>query len=560
MENRKYSNFNLAFRLIKFMKKLLPIIVLAVFFAVMGFIVTIIIPSIIVKIGFDSIYGEKPKLIYLLYLIILAILRGLFRYGEHYFGHFVAFKVLADFRREIFAKLIRLTPSKLDSKDSGVLLKLIGEDVEALEVFFAHTLAPITTGTLVFIILLIYFININIFSAIIASVVYIILSIIIPNVFANKLRPHLDNQHNVKKEYSSYFLDSLKGMKDILQFGIVKNRFETLEQKSRIVNKEEKKIAKLFFLQFTFSFLVIGFGVLFFAYNNFILVNNESITIKNAVISLVVFSSSFAPFLELSRLPLGLGRALQAGRQTFKLLDETEPISLEDSTVEVENISKIEFKNVYFSYPNREKLIFDNLNIAFKNKKIVGLVGESGSGKSTLMKLVMKWYLTKNGNIYLEDTDIESLNNRELQKKIAYIPQIPQIFSQTIRENLTFGNEKIKDEMILEMAEKCRLKEKILSTKNGLDTVINSEKIIFSSGELQRLELIRAFLKNAEIYIFDEPTSNLDTLNEATILKLIKENVNDMVFLISHRESTVSCADIIYRIENGKINIFKNMS
>lgn len=560
MENKKYSNFNLVCRLINFMKNLLPVIFVAVFFAVAGFIVTVYIPAMIVSIGFDSLEGVKPSFISLLILVLLAFSRGLFRYGEHYFGHFVAFKVLADFRREIFAKLRRLVPSKLDSQDSGVLLKLIGEDVEALEVFFAHTLAPITTGTIVFLILIIYFLKFNFISAIIAGFVYIFLAVIIPNIFADKLRPHLDMQHNVKKIYASYFLDSLKGMKDLLQLGIERERFEILGQKSRVVNKEEKKIAKLFFLQFTFSFLVIGFGVLLFAYNNFILVGNGNSSVKDAVITLVVFSSSFAPFLELSRLPLGLGRALQAGRQTFKLLDEDEPESLENTFFEVEKISNIEFKNVDFSYPNREKLIFKNLDIAFNGNKIVGLVGESGSGKSTLMKLVMKWYSIRNGDISLQDTNLKNLNSKKLQEKIAYIPQIPQIFSQTIRENLVLGNKNISDEMILEIAEKCRLKDKILSTEKGLDTIINSEKLIFSSGELQRLELIRAFLKKAEIYIFDEPTSNLDTLNEATVLNLIKENVNAMVFLISHRESTVSCADIIYKVENGNISLFKDFN
>lgn len=553
MKNKKYSNFNLVCRLINFMKNLLPVILLAVFFAVAGFIITVAIPAMIISIGFDAMNGTKPSILSLFILIVMAVSRGLFRYGEHYFGHYVAFRVLADFRREIFAKLRRLVPSKLDSQDSGVLLKLIGEDVEALEVFFAHTLAPITTGTAVFIILLIYFAKFSVFSAILAGIVYFILAVVIPNIFANKLKPLLDTQHEFRKSYTSYFLDSLKGMKDILQLGISEDRFEVLGQRSRVVNKEEKKVAKLYFLQFTFSFLVIGFGVLLFAYNNFTLVKNEVISVKTAVITMVVFSSSFAPFLELSRLPLGLGRALQAARQTFKLLDEEEPNYFEDSTTTIENIEDIKFENVSFSYPNREKLIFENLNIAFNGKKIVGLVGESGSGKSTLMKLVMKWYGVRTGKIYLNNVDISNLNSRKLQGQIAYIPQIPQIFSQTIRENLLLGNDKISDEMILEMAERCRLKDKILSTEKGLDTVIDSEKVIFSSGELQRLELIRAFLKKADIYIFDEPTSNLDTLNEATILKMIKENCDAMVFLISHRDSTVSCADIIYRVENGQV-------
>lgn len=545
------DSIKLIIRLINFMKKLLPVILLAVFFAVFGFLITVYIPARIISLGFDSLNGEKIKIISLIVLVILAISRGLFRYGEHYFGHFVAFNVLADFRREIFSKLRRLAPSKLDSQDSGALLKLIGEDVEALEVFFAHTLAPITTGTIVSIVLIVYFLQYNFHLSLIAIIVYFILAVIIPNVFSSKLKPHLEVQQKYRKLYTSYFLESLRGMKDLLQLGVEKERFENLTKESRIVNKKERNVAKLNFLQFSFSFLTIGFGVLTFAFAEFILVNKNIISIKDAVITLVVFSSSFAPFLELSRLPLGLGRALQAAKQTFSLLDENEPIG-NDGSKEIEKLNEIKFENVDFSYPNRDKNIFENLNLHFEDKKIVGLVGESGSGKSTLMKMVMKWYMAKSGKIFLNDEDILDIDSRKLQEKIAYIPQFPQIFSQTIRENLVLGNEKITDEEILEIAEKCRLKDKILSTENGLDTKINSEKVIFSSGEMQRLELMRALLKRADVYIFDEPTSNLDTLNESIILNLIKENCKGMVFLISHRMSTVSFSDVVYRVENGK--------
>lgn len=545
------DSLRLVARLINFMKKLLPIILLAVFFAVFGFLITVYIPAKIISLGFDAANGQKIKIISLIILVVLAISRGFFRYGEHYFGHYVAFRVLADFRREIFSKLRRLAPSKLDSQDSGALLKLIGEDVEALEVFFAHTLAPITTGTIVSIILIIYYLQYNILLALIAVIVYFTLAVIIPNIFSNKLKPHLEVQQKYRKSYTSYFLESLRGMKDLLQLGVEKERFKNLSKESRIVNKKERNVAKLNFLQFSYSFLTIGFGVLAFAFVDFILVNKNVISVKDAVITLVVFSSSFAPFLELSRLPLGLGRALQAAKQTFSLLDENEPVG-NDGSKEIEKINEIKFENVDFSYPKRDKMIFENLNLLFEDEKIVGLVGESGSGKSTLMKIVMKWYMAKSGKISLNEEDILEIDSRKLQEKIAYIPQFPQIFSQTIRENLVLGNDKITDEEILEIAEKCRLKDVILSTENGLDTKINSEKIIFSSGEMQRLELMRALLKRADVYIFDEPTSNLDTLNESIILNLIKENCKGMVFLISHRMSTVSFSDVVYRVENGK--------
>lgn len=545
------DSLRLVARLINFMRKLLPVILLAVFFAVFGFLITVYIPAKIISLGFDAVNGEKLKIISLIILVVLAISRGLFRYGEHYFGHYVAFKVLADFRREIFSKLRRLAPSKLDSQDSGALLKLIGEDVEALEVFFAHTLAPITTGTIVSIILIIYYLQYNILLALIAVIVYFTLAVIIPNIFSNKLKPHLEVQQKYRKSYTSYFLESLRGMKDLLQLGVEKERFKNLSKESRIVNKKERNVAKLNFLQFSYSFLTIGFGVLAFAFVDFILVNKNVISVKDAVITLVVFSSSFAPFLELSRLPLGLGRALQAAKQTFSLLDENEPVG-NDGSKEIEKINEIKFDNVGFSYPKRDKMIFKNLNLLFEDEKIVGLVGESGSGKSTLMKMVMKWYIAKSGKISLNEEDILEIDSRKLQEKIAYIPQFPQIFSQTIRENLVLGNDEITDEEIIEIAEKCRLKDVILSTENGLDTKINSEKIIFSSGEMQRLELMRALLKRADVYIFDEPTSNLDTLNESIILNLIKENCKGMVFLISHRMSTVSFSDVVYRVENGK--------
>lgn len=545
------DSIKLIIRLINFMKKLLLVILLAVFFAVFGFLITVYIPARIISLGFDALNGEKIKIISLIVLVILAISRGLFRYGEHYFGHFVAFNVLADFRREIFSKLRRLAPSKLDSQDSGALLKLIGEDVEALEVFFAHTLAPITTGTIVSIVLIVYFLQYNFHLSLIAIIVYFILAVIIPNVFSSKLKPHLEVQQKYRKSYTSYFLESLRGMKDLLQLGVEKERFKNLSKESRIVNKKERNVAKLNFLQFSYSFLTIGFGVLAFAFVDFILVNKNVISVKDAVITLVVFSSSFAPFLELSRLPLGLGRALQAAKQTFSLLDENEPVG-NDGSKEIEKINEIKFENVDFSYPKRDKMIFENLNLHFEDEKIVGLVGESGSGKSTLMKMVMKWYMAKSGKISLNEEDILEIDSRKLQEKIAYIPQFPQIFSQTIRENLVLGNDKITDEEILEIAEKCRLKDVILSTENGLDTKINSEKIIFSSGEMQRLELMRALLKRADVYIFDEPTSNLDTLNESIILNLIKENCKGMVFLISHRMSTVSFSDVVYKVENGK--------
>ena len=199
-------------------------------------------------------------------------------------------------------------------------------------------------------------------------------------------------------------------------------------------------------------------------------------------------------------------------------------------------------------------MIFENLNLHFEDEKIVGLVGESGSGKSTLMKIVMKWYMAKSGKISLNKEDILEIDSRKLQEKIAYIPQFPQIFSQTIRENLVLGNDKITDEEILEIAEKCRLKDVILSTENGLDTKINSEKIIFSSGEMQRLELMRALLKRADVYIFDEATNNVDRESEEIILKIMKRLAKDkIVIFITHRMAHCKESQLTFVMKEGRL-------
>lgn len=255
--------------------------------------------------------------------------------------------------------------------------------------------------------------------------------------------------------------------------------------------------------------------------------------------------------MELSRLPLGFKRAMTAARQVFALLDEEE--NDKSGLAFNETITHIALEDVSFSYKQRNQNIFEELSVAFENHKVIGLVGKSGSGKSTLMKLVMKWYDNTKGQILINQKPLLTLAARDVQNRIAYIPQIPQIFSQSIRENLRLGNPNITDEMILEAADKCRIKDKILTTTDGLDTELNNEQTIFSAGELQRLELTRALLKNADCYIFDEPTSNLDSLNEAAFLKVIREPCKGYVFLISHRLSTVASCDIIYRIENGRI-------
>lgn len=541
------STFKIIVKLISFMKHLTAQLIMAIVFAVAGFIVTVAIPYII---SFTALY-RKINLNVLIVLIILALLRGLFRYGEHYFGHYVAFRVLADYRKTIFRKLRNLAPSLLDGQNSGQLLKMIGEDIEALEVFFAHTLAPITTASISFVIMAIFFFNINYLLMTIVLITYVFLALIFPILFAKKLDLILKQNSITRNKYMNLFLESLSGSKELMQFNQSENYFNKINQASEFVYQNEKRITMLNGIQNAVTFSFIGLMLCIYTYSSYILIIKSLLDFNVAVLSLVVFVSSFAPFLELSRLPLGLKKSLTAAREIFNLLDLQENI-YQDKVLSLK-IEDIKVSNLSFSYPKRNELILEELDFNLDAKKIVGIIGESGSGKSTLVKLLMKWYMQRQGKIVIDSIDIEDLNAYHHGKNFVYIPQNPVFFAISIRENLRLYNKDINDQMIMEALDKCNIKERVLELKDGLDTVFKYGIKMFSDGELQRLELARAFLKNANCYIFDEPTSNLDSLNEAIFIDIVKKHCDKMVFLISHRLSTVMFADEIYEVKNKKI-------
>ena len=551
MENKRiYPTREILARLLQVMRHLLPFIGLAVLFAVLGFVTTLAIPSLLIILGFSALKNQAPSAWYVLLLIGLALARGLFRYGEHYFGHYVAFHSLADLRKLIFAKLRRLAPAKLDRQDRGKLLKMIGEDIEALEIFFAHTLAPICTGILSALLIAIYFAGFSLWFTLIALTTYLLLAVALPRKFALDLEHFLQEQHQRRTSYISFFLESLKAMGDLVQFGKVQERFEFLSQKSQQVNQLERQIAQKQFLQQALTFLVVGMAVMLFALTAFYQIQKGQLLLERAVLALVAFSSSFAPFLELGRLPLGFKRAMNAGSNVFGLLDEKEPIQTgQASTVSLEQIS---MEDIHFAYDNRNVPIFEQLSAHFEKGKIIGLVGSSGCGKSTLMKLLMRWYDPQAGRIIFTGQDSRDIDRQYLQASFAYVPQTAQLFHQSLRENLLLGKSGISDEAIWDLAAKCRIKERLEGLPEGLDTIVDGEKD-FSAGERQRLELMRALLKKANCYIFDEPTSNLDSLNEAAFLSIVKEECQGMVFLISHRLSTVAFADEVYELTPSQL-------
>ena len=545
---RTYPSKQLLFRLFQIMKHLLPALGLAVIFAVSGFTVSVAIPVLLVNQGFLAVGGQAPTLGFLFLLLALAIGRGLFRSGERYFGHYVDFHSLADLRKLVFAKLRRLAPAKLDRQDSGSLLKMIGEDIEAIEVFFAHTVAPVCTGIISAFIMWVFLSRISPDLGFLALLTYLLLAVVLPQNFARHLQKLLSKQADDRTSYISYFLESLKAIHDLSQLGQTSKRFTYLKQKSKDLNSIERQVAQKQFFEQALTFLVVGLSVMGFALLSFFQLNQGDINLTQAGLALVAFSSSFA------RLPLGFKRAMNASRQVFSLLDEPEADSSGLKTdVRIESVD-VNYLN--FDYEGREQGLFQGLSARFEKGRIIGIVGGSGTGKSTLMKIIMRWYDPKAGQVLLSGQDHQTFHRQHLQASFAYVPQVAQLFHKSLRENLVLGRTDISDEAIWTLAAKCRLKERLERLPEGLDTVIDGETT-FSAGETQRLELMRALLKEADCYIFDEPTSNLDSLNEATFLSIVKEECRGMVFLISHRLSTVAFADEIYELNHSQVRRIK---
>lgn len=551
---RTYPSKQLLFRLFQIMKHLLPALGIAVIFAVSGFTVSVAIPVLLVNQGFLAVGGQAPTLGFLFLLLALAIGRGLFRYGEHYFGHYVAFHSLADLRKLVFAKLRLLAPAKLDRQDSGSLLKMIGEDIEAIEVFFAHTVAPVCTGIISAFIMWVFLSRISPALGLLALLTYLLLAVVLPQNFARHLQKLLSKQADDRTRYISYFLESLKAIHDLSQLGQTSKRFACLEQKSQGLNSIERQVAQKQFFEQALTFLVVGLSVMGFAILSLFQLNQGDIDLTQAGLALVAFSSSFAPFLELGRLPLGFKRAMNASRQVFSLLDEPEADS---SGLKTDvRIESVDINHLNFDYEGREQGLFQGLSARFEKGRIIGIVGGSGTGKSTLMKIIMRWYDPKAGQVLLSGQDHQTFHRQHLQAFFAYVPQVAQLFHKSLRENLVLGRTDISDEVIWTLAAKCRLKERLERLPEGLDTVIDGETT-FSAGEAQRLELMRALLKEADCYIFDEPTSNLDSLNEAAFLSIVKEECRGMVFLISHRLSTVAFADEVYELNHSQVRRIK---
>ena len=486
-------------------------------------------------------------------LIVLAVARGALRYLEQMSGHYIAFKLLALLRDKVFSSLRRLAFVKLQDKQAGQLVSLVTNDIELLEVFYAHTIAPIMIAFFTSAILLLVFGHLSGWFVVVALAAYLTVGVILPIITTKLAREDGRRYRELVGEMNDFFLDSVRGMKEIQLFGYAKQRLDEIQQRSQKIDTAFERIKDQEAKVRVYTEVAVSAFNIIMLFTGLILFSLDKIDFSAFLISVILLMSSYGPVIALSNLSSNLLQTLASGERVLSLLAEEPELKDVESAVDLKEVSCIDVENVNFAYG--EEQILSDVCLSVKKGEILGIHGRSGSGKSTLLKLLMRFYDPKSGSIKINGESLPNINTRSLRGNMAYITQQTYIFNETIEENIRLARRDATLEEIMEAAKKASIHDFILSLPEGYQTKMTELGGNLSDGEKQRIGIARAFLHNAPIILLDEPTSNLDSLNEAMILKsLLNVKSEKLIILVSHRQSTMAICDQVIGIENGRMS------
>ena len=493
-------------------------------------------------------------------MIVIAVLRGILHYMEQYCNHFIAFKLLAIIRNKVFAALRKLCPAKLEERDKGNLISIITTDIELLEVFYAHTISPIAIATLTSIIMVIFIGRYHWLAGLLALAAYLIVGVAIP-MWNGKRGSQKGMEFRTNfGELNSFVLDSLRGLDETIQYGQGEKRKEQMSERSRNLAGMQEDLSKMEGSQRSFTNMVIllaSFGML--ALTIWLYAKGE-MGFEGILTCTIAMMGSFGPVVALSSLSNNLNQTLASGERVLSLLEETPlveeiPGDVETSGAESKEhgFTGAEAENVTFAYG--EEVILDNYSLKLQPGKITGIHGASGSGKSTLLKLLMRFWDVQDGSVSVDGTDVRKIPTKHLRDMESYVTQETHLFHDSIANNIAIAKPGASREEIMEAAKKASIHDFIMTLPKGYDTEVGELGDTLSGGEKQRIGIARAFLHECPLILLDEPTSNLDSLNEGIILKSLKESAEKKtVVLVSHRVSTMNVADVVYEMENGRIS------
>ena len=590
-EGKRRSAFQIMGSLIGLVKPLLHIMLAAIILGTAGYLcaifLTILAGQVIIHGLLEGIAGIPVTIQHawpsgmsvkniIIIMIVIAVLRGILHYAEQYCNHFIAFKLLAIIRHKVFAALRKLCPAKLEGRDKGNLISIITTDIELLEVFYAHTISPIAIATLISGVMVIFIGRYHWLAGMLALAAYLIVGVVIPMWNGRRgSQKGLEFRTNFG-ELNSFVLDSLRGLDETIQYGQGEKRKEQMSRRSKNLAEMQESLSRMEGSQRSFTnmaILMASFGML--ALTIWLYTKGE-MGFDGILTCTIAMMGSFGPVVALSSLSNNLNQTLASGERVLSLLEETPlveeiPGNVEisgaenkkggnvksqaaaESEMDVSAFSGAEARDVTFAYG--EEIILDDYSLKLQPGKITGIHGASGSGKSTLLKLLMRFWDVQEGSVSVDGTDVRKIPTKHLRDMESYVTQETHLFHDSIANNIAIAKPGAAREEIMEAAKKASIHEFIMTLPKGYDTEVGELGDTLSGGEKQRIGIARAFLHDAPLILMDEPTSNLDSLNEGIILKSLKKSAKKKtVVLVSHRVSTMNVADVVYEMENGRIS------
>lgn len=565
------SGIRIMGQLIGLVKPLLPIMILAIILGTAGYLCAIFLTITagfgVMRILLEPLQqtlgisltpanagiflGAELRTLFIS-LIVMAVLRGILHYGEQYCNHFIAFKLLAIIRHKVFAALRKLCPAKLEGRDKGNLISVITTDIELLEVFYAHTISPIAIAVLTSLIMVLFIGQFSAAGAVLALAGYLTVGAAIP-LYSGRRGAQKGMEYRTEfGNLNSFVLDSLRGLDETIQYGQGQKRRKEMAERSDGLGNLQKGLNRLEAGQRSatnLAILIFSFAMLFL-----LTVQKQAgmVSLTGLLVGTIAMMGSFGPVTALANLSNNLNQTLASGERVLSILEESPQV--EEVTGE-EDLSFTGAGADHVDFAYEEEQILKDYSIRIPEGQIVGIHGASGSGKSTLLKLLMRFWDVQGGQIRISDRDIRNINTENLREMESYVTQETCLFHDSIANNIAVGKPGASREEIMEAAKKASIHDFIMTLPEGYDTEVGELGDTLSGGEKQRIGIARAFLHDAPFVLLDEPTSNLDSLNEGMILKSLKEGRGDKtVLLVSHRKSTMNVADVVYEMDNGRIS------
>ena len=551
------TNPRIMWRMLGLAKPLMGWMVISVVAGVAGFVCATGIP-VLAAAGLLAATGTGslalPLATIVAALAAMAVARGVLHYIEQRCNHYIAFRLLAHIRDLVFSSLRRLAPAKLAGADRGSLISTVTSDVELLEVFYAHTISPVCIAALMAVVMAVFLGSIHPALAALALVAYALVGVAVPVMVSRASGTSGQRGRDLAGELSGFVLDGLRGLSEVLQFGAGHARLHELDHRSRELVEAQRELRRVGARgQAAASALIVALSMAVLALG-VALCSMGQVSAEGVLLATVAVFSSFGPFVALANLGSTLQNTLAAGNRVLDILDE-EPLVeevAEGAGTDVD-FSGATAEHVGFSYAGER--VLDDVSVAVEPGQIVGITGRSGSGKSSLCRLLMRFWDVDEGRVALSGTDVRRVTTKSLRAAEALVEQDTHLFHDSIRDNLLLARPDATQEELEAACHAASVHDFIMSLPKGYDTMVGELGGTLSGGERQRLGLARAFLHDAPFLLLDEPTSNLDSLNEGQILKSLSEQRGRRsVLLISHRASTMAIADRTYSMDSGRVS------